>query len=602
MELFHLKLKRFIVSNYRSVSRIELDHLDNMVWLAGRNNVGKSNLLDAFQFLADAATSFDHALASRGQDLLQLIHRKKPHARMDFLFDFVLAADKRVELIQQLFAQNTPAASAAALAGGFLTVLTLKVVIARDFFSEELSTPNLRGDRPCLIFSILGTPKKTEVVCGQLEALCKKCQDEIPSEPVVHDQPAEATQPFRLRLGRPDPGAVLPVSDELADGVRRQFMTLEFSSPPYRLLSVGRRQAAPAPPEAASLPEVLHWLYNNKPGQFRRLEAQVQKLIPRLGKLHTPTVQGATTLALIDPRDDELVYSLGQMSSGTRAMIGLVAKVMLAPPGAWIFLEEPEYCLHPQAQARLMQFLLAESAAKRIFGSTHSPAIAAACPISSLFLLRRAPDNCTVALPVTTSNAIQVIDELGIGASFNFESDAVVFVEKADDVPVYDAWAKKFGSRIRIQFLSCNGGNTLHYHANARIALSRFVRTLVFAVFGSASTHSCGTIAQHLELPDDQVVTLDSPQLEGCLLDPKAICKAFPAIPLSETELKSRLDPALVLADPRKALGDLLAEFKIGEYEGLLGARIAGAMETIPPDAAQLFAKIEARAKAWWDI
>jgi len=249
-----------------------------------------------------------------------------------------------------------------------------------------------------------------------------------------------------------------------------------------------------------------------------------------------------------------------------------------------------------------MQFLLAESAAKRIFGSTHSPAIAAACPISSLFLLRRAPDNCTVALPVTPSNAVQVVDELGIGASFSFESDAVVFVDQADYVPVYEAWAKKLGSRIRIQFLSFNGGNTLHYHANARIALSRFVRTLVFAVFGSGSAGSRGAIVQHLELPDDQVVALDCPRLEGWLLDPKAIRKAFPAIPLSESELKTRLEPALVLPDPRKSLGDLLSEFKIGEYEGLLGARIAEAMEAIPPEVAQLFARIEARAKPWWDI
>ena len=66
MELFHLKLKRFAVANYRSIRRIELDHLHNMVWLAGRNNAGKSNLLDAFQFLSDAAISFEHALAARG--------------------------------------------------------------------------------------------------------------------------------------------------------------------------------------------------------------------------------------------------------------------------------------------------------------------------------------------------------------------------------------------------------------------------------------------------------------------------------------------------------------------------------------------------------
>ena len=115
--------------------------------------------------------------------------------------------------------------------------------------------------------------------------------------------------------------------------MRRQFTALEWNSPPDRIPSADTRQPALAA-EAANLPEVLHWIYNNKPGQFQRIEAQVQKLIPRLGRLHTPTVQKATTLALIDPREDDLVYSFSQMSSGTRAVVALVAKVMLAPPGA----------------------------------------------------------------------------------------------------------------------------------------------------------------------------------------------------------------------------------------------------------------------------
>jgi len=601
MELFHLKLKRFAVANYRSVKRIELDHLDNMVWLAGRNNAGKSNVLDAFLFLSDAAISFEHALASRGRDLIQVMHRKKPQTKMEFLFDFVLSADKRAELVRQLFAENSPAALSGALAGEFLTTLQLKVVIGRDFFWEELSTPNLRGDQPCLIFSIKGAPKKTEVTYGQLEALCKKSQDEIPSQPVVPDVAPEPSQPFRLRLGRPESGAVFEISNELADGVRRQFSGLEWTSPPDRIPSADSHQPALAA-EAANLPEVLHWVYNNKPNQFRRIEAQVQRLIPRLGKLHTPTVDKATTLAVIDPREDELVYSLSQMSSGTRATVALVAKVMLAPPGSWICLEEPEYCLHPQAQARLMQFLHAESAGKRIFGATHSPAIAAACPMSSLFLIRRDADNCTVALPVTPANAAHVIDELGIGAPFGFESEAVVFVEQTDYIPIYEAWARKYGFRIGVQFLACGEGDTLQFQANARVALSRFVRTVVFAVFGNGSAPHRQSIAQHLELPDDQVVTLDFPELEGCLLEPKAIRKAFPAIPLSESELVSRLDPALVLLDQKKALRDLLAEFKIGEYDGHLGGRIAEAMDNLPPDVAQLFGKIEASAKPFWDI
>ena len=86
------------------------------------------------------------------------------------------------------------------------------------------------------------------------------------------------------------------------------------------------------------------------------------------------------------------------------------------------------------------------------------------------------------------------------------------------------------------------------------------------------------------------------------MLDPKAIRKAFPAINLSETELETRLDPARVLLDQKKALSELLAEFKIGDYDGHLGARIAEAMESIPPDVAHLFQKIEAAARPFWEI
>ena len=269
--------------------------------------------------------------------------------------------------------------------------------------------------------------------------------DSASSGPVPPDLPPEPSHPYRLRLGRPECGAVLPFSNELADGVRRQFTALESSSPPDRIPSADSRQPALAA-EAANLPEALHWIYNNKPGLFRRIEAQVQKLIPRLGKLHTPTVHEATTLALVDPREDDLVYSISQMSTGTRAIVALVAKVMLAPPGAWICLEEPEFCLHPKAQARLMQFLLAESAAKRIFGATHSPAIAAACPIASLSSSAATPTTAPSRSPSPPPTPSTSLTNWASPASFSFESDAVVFVEQPDYLPVFDVWPKNSAS------------------------------------------------------------------------------------------------------------------------------------------------------------
>ena len=102
--------------------------------------------------------------------------------------------------------------------------------------------------------------------------------------------------------------------------------------------------------------------------------------------------------------------------------------------------------------------------------------------------------------------------------------------------------ALKFNSSTRKARRHCS------YFANARIALSNFVHTLVFAVFGNGSEMASRTrrkIIEQLDLPEQQVFTLDFPELEGYLLDHAAVVRAFPAITLPPAELAARLDPAL---------------------------------------------------------
>jgi len=606
IELIHLTLKHLVLCNYKSIKRVELDNLNNVVLLMGPNNAGKSNILDAFKFLSEAAISFERALASRGHDLVELIHRKRPEETMEFLFDFVFAPQRRVEFVRRLFAGNPQTALSDALNSELLSVLTLKITVGRDHFAEELSTPNLEGSRPFVIFSTKGAPGGVEFFCGQLETLCKQRKGELPSEPVPLEVKPETLQPYRLRLGRPDAAAAWPVSCELADAVCQQFACLEWADPMRKLPTsspiLGQHMLTP---DISNLPDVLHWLYNNKPKQFRKIEMEVSKLVPHLGRLYTPTLQNEATLGMIDSNDEDLVYSMNQLSFGTRSLVAIVAKVVLARPGAWVCIEEPETYLHPKAQMGLFHFLRDEGRGKRIFVATHSTAIAASCPLSSLFIVQRDAERCTAVTPVTAAQAGDVIEQLGVKPSFSFEADAIVFVEQADHVPVFEAWAAKFNFRVKLQFLDAEGAATLHYFANTRIALSSFVHTLVFAVFGNGSelaSRSRKKIVEQLNLPEQQVFTLDFPDLEGYLLDPAALLRAFPAITLSPAELETRLDPARTLPEQRKALSDLLVEFHLGEYDSRLGARIAEAMEEIPASVRQLFEQIDVSSKPYWKI
>jgi predicted ATPase len=606
MELSDLSLKRVVAGNYKSIKRVELDNLNNLVLLMGRNNAGKSNCLDIFKFLSEAAISFEQAVASRGQSLREVVHRKREEETIDFLFEFVPVPRKRIDFIHLLYAGNPQLTASDASNSSFLSSLILKIAITREGFSEELSTPNVAGTRPFVIFSVKGTPESLEATCGQMEVLCKRCGGELPEEPIKLESKPEALAPYRLRLGRPEGSAAFPVSQALAEAVYQQFANLEWADPLRKMPTTspilgGHTLTA----DVSNLPDVLHWLYNNKPKQFRKIEAEVSKLVPNLGRLYTPTIHNEATLGLIDDTDEDLVYSINQMSFGTRSLVAIVAKVVLAKPGSWVCIEEPETYLHPKAQLGLFHFLRDEAKGKRIYVATHSTAIAASCPLSSLFIVQRDADKATVAMAVTPKDTLEVIEQLGVKPSFSFEADAIVFVEQADHVPIFEAWAKKFDFHINVQFLDAEGACTLHYFANTRIALSNFVHTLVFAIFGNGSEMASRTrsaIVERLQLPAEQVITVDFPDLEGYLLEPKAILRAFPAITLPPVELGARLEPALTTPDQKQALSELLVQFRLGEYDSRLGARIAEAMDEIPGSVRQLFEQIDTSSKPYWRI
>lgn len=512
MEPSDLSLTRLEIKNFKSIQRIELDRLEPLVLLMGRNNAGKSNFLDACKFLADAAVSFEQALAERGGDVLEVMHRKKAEEPVELIFDFSLApaaVPKRAEWMDRLFAGNKFMTAIAAVGSPFLSAFRLRVTLAPGEFTEELFTTNLAGSDWFKIFSIKGTPEATDVVSGQMESLCKRSSGALPAEPLALE--ASPTGVFRLRLGAPDGNENQPVSQEVAEMVRQQFTGLEWIDPLRKLPAaapiLGEHTLAH---DASNLPDVLHWLYNNKPKVFRRIEAEVGKLVPQLGRLYTPTFQNAATLGMMDRSDEELVFSMNQLSYGTRSLVAIVSKVILARGGAWVCIEEPETYLHPQAQMALFQFLREEARTKRLFVTTHSTAIAASCPLRSLFVIERDANNCTVATPVWPENTGQIIEQLGVKPSFSFEADAIVFVEDATTLAALEALARQFSFRAKTQFLPAEGADTLHYHANARVAVSKFVHTLVFAVFGPGGPAVRKKMIDQLKLPPEQVLVLEA--------------------------------------------------------------------------------------------
>ncbi len=610
MDFGQLQLNRLVVANYKSIRRVEFVRPGNLCVLMGRNNAGKSNLLDALVFLSDASRNLPDALAAHGGDLAAIMHKKRDTDPVDITLEFQVGEDLRNELLAKLFSNNRQMTARQAAQTQFLRSVTLRVQLAPGRIIEELSAVNftLTG-RACILFQAKAGPGMVEYATGQVEMLCERQAGDLPHEVIAFHSGAVREAESRLCLGHPPGAAAYPISAQLAELVSGQLTTLQWVDPGRQLNArvpiAGEMELAP---NAANLPDVLHWLHNNRPKHFKRIEAEVGRLVPELGRLYTPTFQNHTTLGMLEDEESDLAFTMEQISYGTKSAIAIITKVVLARPGMWLCIEEPETHLHPQAQVQLFRFLAEESKDKRIFVATHSTAIAAATPLDSLLLVGRDLDHCTMAARVTPADAHRVIDELGVHPSYNFAADAVVLVEEAEDVPIYEAWMKRHPQPLNVQFLEADGGNTLRCLANLRVASSPRVHTLVYLLLGSGTPipgpmHSLHEhLVNELHLPSDHIIELEARAPHAYLFSVPALQKVFPQLATPMSDLGQRVSRAAAEPDPRAAFRGLLRELRLPNGDGLAPARVAQALESLPTQITGLLEHVEQQAGAYQSV
>ena len=229
--------------------------------------------------------------------------------------------------------------------------------------------------------------------------------------------------------------------------------------------------------------------------------------------------------------------------------------------------------------------------------------MASVVPYGSLFVATREHGKGTTIKCVDDDNVEQVVSELGVRPSYNFEADVVVFVEGEEDLPIYQEWASQFQVSRRVQFIPTDGWKNMAYFANVQVLKRRNLDTAIFVVFDGDTERNEVTrseknkILSRLSLPSDQVCTLDEREVEGYLFNEEAIRRAFPKInlPANASEelagLKNNEEEK-----QRVILGQFLKKCDVGPYTGELGAKIARHLER-PKTIESLFATIKEKLK-----
>ena len=482
-----MRVTRLEVRNYRSLEEAEVKFDQRVTLLVGRNNSGKSNVIDALSLI--------HALTSGGE--LSGVSERGGFQNIVFGHDMTrrvrLAVDldgvPNGEVIAALTKDGVPTKSAGRLPESSVWRLRYTLDFTAEAFEEALDL-------------FLGT---------QSFVLVKGSLDNGMYSMEVADFPAEveslvSTGQFLRRLTRHNAttsAGLSPGFRVLAAPNKHQGFFVARLNEALRalILRVGpNRNPSPTAQisgasalrdDGSNFADWVHSIRSNDERRFQELVEEFVRLVPEVIRLSTPLQGGPSTTVMISESSFPGVagFDLSSSSFGERNLFVMLGHLVAGRPAVVLSIEEPETCLHPQAQRLLAQTLWRYGERQQILASTHSPVMCSGFPLEALQLVFRENGRSRVE-SVTPGTAPLLVAELGVRPGDIFDQDAIVLVEGETDEKVFALWydtLRRSGAgrnllQGRVLFLGVRGLTNIPFYLDARILQARTVPPDIFVV------------------------------------------------------------------------------------------------------------------------
>ncbi len=448
-----MQLESVRVSGFRSLRKAELNGLKALNCLIGRNNSGKSALLDALLLLPLVRLGHGGLEAvplpwppgmDIGEWLEDSITDHDPHKPIRLELGFVLG-DEEIRHFRTYLDDD----QAVAIRPNLMTHYALEMRRATAGWDpEQLYLVEIGlcsgDDRMCLLRLREEQPRPSE--SGSCECL---------DDAAIGAWLAGQKGPVSYSPVHQPPGNL--IFDALA-GKQREDLRW-FAQWVTRLRHVRRDrhiddvvalgESSTLHADGSNLARFLQHLKTNQTLRMRQLVALFKGLVPWVEDVFTPLVgdnKATTTRVAINANQDvDDAFALSNMGSGAIHVMIIAAMIWSMPDGGLALVEEPETGIHATAQRDLLRFLRehCRTTGKQIIFASHSPLFARADADTASFVALYDPSGGTTFRRLQAGGQRAVLAELGARMSDYFGYNAILLIEgeteEAALPPILDA-------------------------------------------------------------------------------------------------------------------------------------------------------------------
>lgn len=212
-----------------------------------------------------------------------------------------------------------------------------------------------------------------------------------------------------------------------------------------------------------------------------------------------------------------------------------------------LLIEEPEVYLHPSLQRKMINTLVKISKKNQVLLTTHSPIIISKIDQQNIHCINKVGGVSSIL----DATATTIIEELGIQVSDILNKNAVLFVEGKDDNNLFTTLINEVAKNMgldtdftlkEIDIIQTDGYDKMDFYANAKILHKDVVKTPYWVITDSDGEEIPTRKASLVKKGTDNGVTIDEKRIkilneyaiESYFLDPAILSRLLPKLGLEE--------------------------------------------------------------------